>query len=79
MMRNRPQGLSYESQIRAAVSKKYGISPTDELGQSKYERNPHRCLEVPELQKLFDIVKNNIKYRTILSLTYDVAARAQDI
>lgn len=30
-------------------------------------------------QKLFNIVRNNTKYRTILSLAYDVAARAQDI
>ena len=79
MMRNRPKGLSYEGQIRSAVSLKYKISPTGELGRGRHEKKSHRCLELHELQKLFDIVRNSIKYRAILSLTYDVAARAQDI
>ena len=79
MMRNRTKGLSYEGQIRAAVSLKYKISPTGELGRGRHEKKSHRCLELHELRKLFNIVRKNTKYRTILSLAYDVAARAQDI
>ena len=44
MMRNRPIGLSYEPQIKAAVSLKYGISPTEVLGRGRHERKSHRCL-----------------------------------
>ena len=44
MMRDRPKGLSYESQIRSAVSLKYGISPTEVLGRGRHEKKSHRCL-----------------------------------
>ena len=44
MMRNRPIGLSYEPQIKAAVSLKYGISPTEVLGRGRHEKKSHRCL-----------------------------------
>ena len=76
MMRGRPKGLSNEGQIRAAVSLKYGISPSDNLQSGKHTPESHRCLTHDEISKLFDIVRNNNKYRTILSLTYDLAARA---